>query len=103
MSPHQDPLNRHQFAIPTVLLSSFGKDFKTGGFYVLDEDQTKIYLDQRLEFGDLTLFHTSITQEVELVDKELSLDKSSSSGRLMMIAAVNSTSNQKEYQSSRDV
>ena len=45
----------------------------------------KIYLDQNLNFGDLTLFHTSMTHGVDLVDSDVKFNKTVRSGRLMMI------------------
>lgn len=94
MAEHQDPYNIHQFAIPTLLLSDYGTDYVSGGFFAVDEQNEKFYFDQHLNFGDLTLFHTSIPHGVEIVDKEKPECKSIYDGRLMMIAAVNAFSGQ---------
>ena len=92
MATHQDPLNVHQIAIPTILLSDYGKNYSNGGFFALDENNKKVSLDEHLSFGDLTLFHTSIPHGVELI-KHADIHRESNSienGRLMLIAAVNS-------------
>jgi hypothetical protein len=101
MDVHVDPLNIHQFALPTLLLSKHGVDFKDGGVYVLDSKNKPFYIDKLLDFGDLFLFHTSIPHGIETIDKDLKLDKSKISGRLMMIAAVNALTNQSSFQSKK--
>ena len=102
MAAHKDPYSQHQFAIPTLLLSEKGKDFCTGGFYVVNKNLEKIYLDQELSFGDLSLFHTSMTHGVELVDSEVEFDEKSKSGRLMIIGAVNAVSGIEGFQSEHE-
>ena len=52
----------------------------------LSEDEEKELMDKRLNFGDLSLFHTSIPHGVETIDQN---DPSPKRGRLMAIAAVN--------------
>jgi hypothetical protein len=101
MDEHVDPLNIHQFAVPTLLLSKYGVDFKKGGVYMLDSKDKPFYIDKLLDFGDLFLFHTSIPHGVETVDKDLKLDKLKNTGRLMMIAAVNALTNQSSFQSTK--
>ena len=99
MAEHQDPYNIHQFAIPTLLLSDYGSDYYTGGFFAINDEDERVYFDQHLEFGDLTLFHTSIPHGVEVVDKEKIECNSIYDGRLMMIAAVNAYSgNNKKFE-----
>ena len=92
MEAHQDPLNVHQIAIPTLLLSDYGKNYSKGGFFAVDQNNNKIILDEHLSFGDLTLFHTSIPHGVELIKSADVYTESNSieNGRLMLIAAVNS-------------
>ena len=99
MEEHMDPHNVHQFAIPTMLLSSPGEDFINRGFFLLNDQGEKVYIDHNLSFGDLFLFHTSIPHGVGLVDQHLELDKSKKLGRLMMIAAVNAVNDQNAFQS----
>ena len=38
MHEHQDPASAHQLALPTLLLSEYGKDYKSGGFYALESE-----------------------------------------------------------------
>jgi hypothetical protein len=91
MEEHVDPLNKHQFAIPTLQLSDFGKNFVEGGVFAVDGDGKRVFLDEHFKFGDLTLFHTSIPHGVGVIDKYKSIAdcKSIYDGRLMMIMAVN--------------
>jgi hypothetical protein len=100
MEEHIDPYNVHQFAIPTVLLSTPGVDFSDQGVFLLDEKEERVYLDKFLSFGDLFLFHTRIPHGVGVIDQHLELDESKTLGRLMMIAAVNALTNQDAFQSS---
>tara|TARA_B100000614_G_C14534971_1_gene488038 strand:- start:358 stop:1110 length:753 start_codon:yes stop_codon:yes gene_type:complete len=86
MNAHSDPKNIHQFAIPTLTLSKINSDFNSGGFFIVNEDEEKELMDKRLNFGDLSLFHTSIPHGVETIDQN---DPSPKRGRLMAIAAVN--------------
>lgn len=91
MSEHQDPENKHQFAIPTMMLSEKGKEFETGGFYVIDQNNDKKYLDHETKFGDIILFHTSIPHGVGKIDENMHEDSeiNINNGRMMLIAAVN--------------
>jgi len=88
MNSHTDPKNIHQFAIPTLTLSKIGKDFSTGGFFLVNENNKRQYMDSLLNFGDLTLFHTSIPHGVEVIDAG-SVTDNIEKGRMMAIAAVN--------------
>jgi len=101
MEEHVDPYDVHQFAIPTLLLSTPGVDFTDQGVFLLDVNDERVYLDKLLSFGDLFLFHTLIPHGVGVIDKHLELDESKTLGRLMMIAAVNALTNQDSFQSSR--
>lgn len=101
LDEHVDPLNIHQFALPTLLLSKPGFDFNSGGFYLLGSNDETFFLDKRLNFGDLFLFHTSIPHGVKTIDKDLDFCKSKKKGRLMMIAAVNALTNQSSFQSTK--
>ena len=96
MHEHQDPYSEHQFALPTLLLSNYGKDYKKGGFFAVNRNNEKVVFDENLEFGDLTLFHPSIPHGVEAIDPEADVGtcKSITNGRLMMIAGVNGYSGQ---------
>ena len=91
MHEHQDPNSSHQLALPTLLLSDYGKDYSSGGFYALDSSDERVIFDSELNFGDLTLFHPSIPHGVERIDPHKTLENCSSinDGRLMMIAGVN--------------
>lgn len=95
MAEHIDPLDEHQFAIPTLLLSDYGKDYSSGGFYILNQKNERVLLDKMLDFGSLVLFHTSIPHGVQVVDPQnkISECKTIFDGRLMAIAAVNSYAN----------
>jgi len=90
MEKHQDPVAVHQFAIPTILLSTPGVDFKSGGAWAESANNQRFYIDKELDFGDLFLFHSQIPHGVELIDPDTRYSGLSDSGRLMAIFAVNS-------------
>jgi hypothetical protein len=91
MAEHVDPYAEHQAAIPTLLLSDFGKDFVGGGFYVIDQRGDRFYVDHCSSFGDLTLFNPRIPHGVEVIQPEVNdaLSDELIRGRFMMIAGVN--------------
>jgi hypothetical protein len=89
MAGHQDPLQSHQSAIPTILLSTPGLDFSDGGVWAQDSNGNKFMIDKELSFGDLFLFHPRIPHGVDLVDPGKKYSGISDSGRLMAIVAVN--------------
>jgi hypothetical protein len=100
MGEHVDPFNVHQLAIPTILLSKPGVDYNDGGFFMLDKNERRVYLDNFLDLGDLFLFHPSIPHGVEIIDKNCDIDHSKGLGRLMIITAVNAIKEQGMFQSS---
>jgi len=99
---HRDPFEAHQVAIPTIALSKSGIDFSSGGFYLMDSQNLKVYIDPILEPGDAILFHSLIEHGV---DVPISMHNSASSldeigsisgrvpGRLMLLCAVNTLVN----------
>lgn len=99
MEEHTDPYDAHQFAIPTLLLSTPGVDFFEQGLFVLNSSDEKVYLDKFLSFGDLFLFHTLIPHGVGVIDEHTKFQTSKNKGRLMMIAAVNALTDKGAYQS----
>ena len=99
MEEHTDPYDVHQFAIPTLLLSTPGVDFTEQGLFLLDSTNERVYLDKFLSFGDLFLFHTRIPHGVGVIDGHIKFQRSKRKGRLMMIAAVNALADQSAYQS----
>ncbi len=92
MNSHQDPLSSHQLAIPTVSLSEYGKDFESGGVWMLDSNGQKAFMDPLVGFGEMTLFHPRIPHGIDLIDGEENYRPLSESGRLMFITAVNDLS-----------
>jgi hypothetical protein len=89
MNKHSDPVDKHQLVVPTLVMSEKGKDFKTGGVYVENEEKELIFIDDLAEIGDVILFNAQVPHGVKVIDEEKEEDWLSFEGRWMMIFATN--------------
>lgn len=92
LNKHIDPVDHHQMAVPSLVMSKKGRDFQTGGLYLEKENGRKICVDTLTDVGDLVLFNATIPHGVETIDPQESLDWFSFKGRWMMIFATNKLS-----------
>lgn len=89
MNKHNDPLDHHQLAVPIMIMSKKGKDFKVGGGFVEKINGEKIIFDEIADYGDIVYFHTQIPHGVEKIDPQVKDDWLSFKGRWILIFAVN--------------
>ena len=89
MLGHIDPVGDYQLAVPTLAMSSFGRDFKSGGLWVDLPDSTRVFADPLLEPGDVLWFHPRRPHGVMAVDPEEPLEWPKFRGRWTGILAVN--------------
>lgn len=88
-SAHTDPVAKHQLVVPIMPMSKYGRDFKTGGNYVVKRNGQKISTEEMVEPGDILLFNARCTHGVDPIDPQVSFDPMSPNGRWMMLFAVN--------------
>ncbi len=90
LNEHRDPVDKHQVALPTIIMSEIGEDFHKGGVYFKMEDGTKIFPEEYTSSGDVAFFKASLRHGVEIIDPEESeshwLDFK---GRWMGLLAIN--------------
>jgi hypothetical protein len=72
----------HPFLQIMVLLSERGKDFQTGGGFIIDREGKKIYFEDPSSFGTAVFFDGNIVHGVEDVDLDQVLDFNLGSGRI---------------------
>jgi hypothetical protein len=89
MNKHTDPLDFHQMVIPTLVMSTAGKDFDSGGFYVENQDGERLYLDSVCTPGDIIFFNPRIMHGVDTIDREQDTNWLEFRGRWMGLFATN--------------
>ncbi len=77
ISLHKDPVNITKVTCG-VYITSFGQDYDEGGFYVYNQKKEKIYIDHKINSGDLILFYNGLFHGVDRVLKNNSEDESGS-------------------------
>jgi hypothetical protein len=92
LNKHQDPVDHHQIAVPTLTMSKKGVDFHTGGAYVEQADGKRVYLDEITEPGDVIYFNATMFHGVENIDVATTPNWLSFKGRWMLLFATNKLS-----------
>ena len=72
---HTDTDSNSNLAISCHLSSRKELDFKTGGFYAVDEKSSKIDIEPHIEVGDMSVYCSTVEHGVESIDIQLK-DKS---------------------------
>lgn len=103
LSPHADPVGPHQLTVPSILLSTPGTDYHTGGLYVLDPHGDPVDVDPHMAPGDALYFNAQTPHGVAPVDPDADLDWLSFAGRWSLIAAVNRTADNDTIDDSVDL
>lgn len=80
---HSDPYKYQKVAISGIM-SKRGKDYKTGGAYILNENQEKINIEDNIDIGDIYLVYPTVFHGVETIDKDKNVDWDSFDGRWFM-------------------
>ena len=80
---HSDPYLYQKVAISGIM-SKRGEDYKTGGAYILNENQEKINIEDSMDIGDIYLVYPTVFHGVETIDKDKNVDWDSFDGRWFM-------------------
>ena len=64
ISAHKDPTNITKVTCG-IYITSFKLDYDYGGFYVLNSKNKKIFVDHKIDSGDLILFYNGLIHGVE--------------------------------------
>jgi len=84
LATHIDPDGYPYSSTATLVMNKRGRDFKTGGFYVL-RGKEKHFIEDELEPGDLYFCHPKCLHGVETIDAESEYDPMGSAGRWNMV------------------
>ena len=68
LAPHQDP-DHNQKCFISAYAAKIGEDFKSGGFWALNENDQKVNLEHELNIGDMGLGCARIVHGVDQIDK----------------------------------
>jgi len=85
LNKHVDPKMK-QFCTILCSLCKKGDDFSDGGAFV--EKDEKIYLDDKLSYGDMYLFDPTMVHGVDPIDSKSDLDWTSRKGRFVLIPGL---------------
>ena len=77
---HSDPYKFQKLAFG-CMMSKKGEDYHEGGFYVLDQNDNKIDIEENLDIGDYAVICCTVLHGVDPVDPKTTLDWNSSQGR----------------------
>lgn len=91
MMRHSDPIGEHQLVVSVLQVTTKGEDFKEGGFYVIDQDGQKLFIDDIAHAGDLLLSNGLVQHGIDPVDPGKPLDMFNEAGRWSLLAAVTKT------------
>ena len=80
---HSDPFENQKIAISGIM-SKRGKDYKTGGAYILNSNKEKVDIEDDMDIGDIYLVYPTVFHGVETIDKGSEVDWSSFVGRWFM-------------------
>jgi hypothetical protein len=83
ITTHSDPFN-NQKVIAGAMLTEPGKDYKAGGFYILDKANQKSLFEDQISLGSVVIAHPALLHGVETIDPGLESDWSSIAGRWYM-------------------
>ena len=80
---HSDPYLNQKMAISGIM-SKRGKDYHTGGAYILNKDKVKVDIEGDMDVGDIYLVYPTVFHGVETIDKGKKVDWDSFDGRWFM-------------------
>jgi hypothetical protein len=83
ITTHADPYG-HQKIIFGCELTTYGKDYRNGGLYMMKDPKTKYYIEEGLSPGSFVSAFSSIYHGVDVVDPGFPVDWSSKEGRWQM-------------------
>lgn len=80
---HSDLYLNQKMAISGIM-SKKGKDYNTGGAYILNKNKEKIDVEDYMEIGDIYIVYPTVFHGVETIDKGKNVDWHSFNGRWFM-------------------
>jgi hypothetical protein len=80
ITPHGDPYVTMKLNLG-VFMSTYGTDFKQGGFYIADRPDHPVYLDHDARPGDMPIWFSYLVHSVEAVDPGQAIDWKTTGGR----------------------
>ena len=92
MSKHRDPVRKEKNDTGYVImlyLSTFGKDFKSGGAYIYNKKNKKLFVEKQLKSGDILIYKSNILHGVEGVDRNKKIILNKVNGRIVAAATIN--------------
>ena len=90
LSTHGDPSACNKITVG-VYLTSFGQQYKQGGFYMLESGGKRRMIDPEIKEGDVLFWFPGIAHGVEAVDPDLPLDWNGVEGRwFVSLASIQS-------------
>lgn len=89
ISAHKDPTNITKITCG-IYITSFKDDYDEGGFYVLNRNNTKEFVDHKINSGDLILFYNGLIHGVEktLLKKNTKKNKDKINGRVFLNLSI---------------
>ena len=72
-----------------LIMSQFGKDFTSGGQYILSEDMGSVFTEKLFRIGDLVMLKSDIPHGVYPIDQDAPLSDNSIDGRWIMFSPYN--------------
>ena len=71
LAPHQDP-DHNQRCFISGYMSKIGVDFKSGGFWALNQNNQKVNLEKKIDVGDMGIGSAKIVHGVDQIDTDIS-------------------------------
>jgi hypothetical protein len=90
ISLHSDPVNITSITCG-VYVTSKKLDYDEGGFYVLNKDKEKIFIDHKINAGDMILFYNGLYHGVEptsLANKNIDKNRDNINGRVFLNLSI---------------
>tara|TARA_B110000027_G_scaffold131706_1_gene156476 strand:- start:1466 stop:2251 length:786 start_codon:yes stop_codon:yes gene_type:complete len=89
ISAHKDPTNITKITCG-IYITSFKDDYDEGGFYVLNKNNTKEFVDHKINSGDLILFYNGLVHGVEkiLLKENTKKNKDKINGRVFLNLSI---------------
>lgn len=103
LNRHVDPVGPHQLTVPTVTLSQKGRDFSTGGSYVIGSQGERCEVDEITEPGDAVFFDARLAHGVDPIDEGPTVDWLSFQGRWSLLVATNKVATNTEIPDAVDL
>jgi len=80
LGPHSDPYKYQKLAFGCMMTKK-GVDYKQGGFYVVDKNENKINIEEKLDVGDYAVVFCTVIHGVDIIDPDTKLNWDSINGR----------------------